>query len=228
MMEYWNKFSKPPKEALKSIGAGRLKGMTDIKPMWRIQAMTETYGPCGIGWKYIVTKKWTEQGADGNVFAFADVDLFFKHNGEWSEAIPGNGGSMLIAKESKGLHSSDEAYKMAITDALGSAMKMIGVAAEVYLGNWDGSKYRNTEPEKQPENKSLKDKFKMTITQEQSDKLIKLVRDLVPDATKNEFQKAAIALGINSMKTTPVQFDIIWKQASGNNFADVVKILELN
>ncbi|MFH4181117.1 hypothetical protein WDA55_23970, partial [Acinetobacter baumannii] len=35
----------------------------------------------------------------------------------------------------------DEGYKKAVTDALGVAFKAIGVAADVYLGNFDGSKY---------------------------------------------------------------------------------------
>ena len=39
-----------PKEARKSIGGGRLKGMTDITPMWRVKKLTELFGPAGIGW----------------------------------------------------------------------------------------------------------------------------------------------------------------------------------
>lgn len=33
---------------------------------------------------------------------------------------------------------------MATTDALSVAMKMLGVAAEIYLGNFDGSKYKTS------------------------------------------------------------------------------------
>ena len=58
---------------------------------------------------------------------------------------------MLIQKESSGLYSNDEGYKMAVTDALGTAMKMLGVAAEVYLGNFDGSKYREPMTEPRPQ-----------------------------------------------------------------------------
>lgn len=140
-MEIWTKINKPPQSALKKIQAGRLKGKSDINPQWRYQAMTETFGPCGIGWKFTVDRKWTEPAPEGQVFAFADVSLYINVDGEWSAAIPGSGGSMLVTKESAGLHASDEAYKMAVTDALGTAMKMIGMAAEVYLGNFDCSKY---------------------------------------------------------------------------------------
>lgn len=140
----WKKLQTPPEWALKEITGGRLKGMTDIKPMWRIQAMTEVYGPCGKGWTYSIDKMWTEPGSDGQVFAFALVNLKIGDR----ESIPGVGGSMLVSRESvwkngkkvMGLYSNDEAYKMAVTDALGVAMKSIGVAADIYNGG-DRTKY---------------------------------------------------------------------------------------
>jgi len=148
-LEIWNKLNKPPENALKKIAGGRLSGKTDISPQWRYKAMTEAFGPCGVGWKFTVDKKWTEQGNDCQMFAFVDVSLYIKQDGVWSEAIPGTGGAMLIEKEKSGLHSNDEAFKMATTDALSVAMKMIGVAAEIYLGNWDGSKYINQDKPKE-------------------------------------------------------------------------------
>lgn len=156
--KHWDAMAKPPAETLRKIAGGRLKGMTDIKPQWRYLAMTEQFGPCGIGWKYIVTKQWLEPGDGGQQVAFVTIDLFVKVDDVWSEAIPGSGGSLFIANESNGPHTSDEAYKMATTDALSVAMKMLGVGAAVYLGEWTGSKYRNDPPtalkppkQKQPE-----------------------------------------------------------------------------
>lgn len=128
-----------PDNAKKPIKGGRLKGMTDISPMWRIKKLTEEFGPCGFGWKYDVCGQWTENGAEGAVMAFCNINLYIKKDGEWSEAIPGTGGAMLVAKESGGLYSSDEAFKMALTDALSVACKAIGMGADVY---WDkDSKY---------------------------------------------------------------------------------------
>jgi len=150
MMEIWKKFNRPPETALKSIQAGRLKGKSDINPQWRYQAMTEVFGPCGIGWKYTIDSLWTVPASDNQHFAFANISLYIKQGYEWSEPIPANGGSIMVAKESSGMHSNDEAYKMAITDALGTAMKMLGVAAEIYLGNWDGSKYKNIPEDEKP------------------------------------------------------------------------------
>ena len=144
-MKHWDAMAQPPKSALKEILAGRLKGKSDINPQWRYQIMTEQFGPCGIGWKFSIIRLWQEGAPAGEVFALAEVAIMVRGpNGEWGEPIPGIGGSMLVALESKGLHANDEAYKMAVTDALGTAMKMLGVAADIYAGKWDGSKYRDS------------------------------------------------------------------------------------
>jgi len=149
-MKIWDALKTPPKDALKEIKGGRLKGFTDVNPQWRYEAMTKQFGSCGIGWKYEVEKLWTEEGSDSQVFAFAEIRLYIRDinegdgRGSWSAPIPGVGGSKLVAQESSGLYSSDEAYKMAITDALSVALKMLGVAAEIYRGTWDASKHDKT------------------------------------------------------------------------------------
>ena len=142
-LEIYNKVRVVPKEAQKIIGAGRIKGMTDINPMWRIQTLTEQFGMAGIGWKYVITDKQIIDGADGTKCAFVDIDLFVKVDGEWSEAIQGTGGSSFISLESKGFYTSDECFKMALTDALSVACKALGIGADVY---WAGgrTKYDTT------------------------------------------------------------------------------------
>ena len=162
-MKIWDAVKQPPKEALKQIGGGRLKGMTDVNPQWRYQAATEQFGPCGIGWKYEIKRLWLEPGPDNQIFAFAEIDFSYKtEDGMWSDAIPGIGGSMLVPKESSGLHANDEGYKMAVTDALSVAMKMLGFGADIYAGRWDGSKYKEA-PQSQkvisrPSSSSTEDK----------------------------------------------------------------------
>lgn len=131
-LRFYEQLRSVPAHALKTIRAGRLKDMSDINPVWRIKAITEAFGPCGIGWKYVITKQWQETYGQ-EVKAFCNIDLFIKVNGEWSDAIPGTGGSSLVALERNGVYVSDEAYKMALTDALSVAMKAIGVAADVYF-----------------------------------------------------------------------------------------------
>lgn len=131
-LSIYNQVREVPKEAQKLIQAGRLRGKTDINPMWRIKVLTEQFGLCGIGWKYVITRQWLEEGAGHELAAFVNIDLFIKVNGEWSDAIPGNGGSSFVSNEKSGLYTSDECYKMALTDALSVACKALGVGANIY------------------------------------------------------------------------------------------------
>lgn len=152
-MQYWDALKHPPESTLKKIMGGRLSGMTDVKPQWRYEIMTKTFGPCGEGWKYTIDKLWTEPGAHDQVMAFALVSVYYRgaEDDQWSAPTPGIGGSMLVAKEVSGLHTNDEGYKMAVTDALSVAMKLLGVAADIYSGYWDGSKYKEPqEPDTRP------------------------------------------------------------------------------
>lgn len=128
--------------ALKKITGGRLTGMSDINPMWRIKTLTEQFGPCGIGWKYVIKEKRLESAPTGEIAAFLDIDLFYMWEDKWSEAIPGTGGSAFVTNESKGAYVSDECFKMALTDAISVACKALGIGADVYWQN-DKSKYDN-------------------------------------------------------------------------------------
>ena len=159
--EYFDKMSKPPATALKTIGGGRLKGMTDIKPQWRNRAMTELFGLCGFGWKYTIDRQWSEVAGNGEVMCFVNISLFVKIGETWSDAIVGTGGSQVVELEKnydykgkqqtpdepkKTQYANDEGYKMALTDALSVAMKTIGIAGAIYEGSWNGSKYLDENP----------------------------------------------------------------------------------
>ena len=138
-LEIWNRLKRPPASALKQIKGGRISGMTDISPQWRYEVMTENFGPIGTGWYYEIVKTWSEKTIDDQVSVYVMINLFVGD----SKPIFGLGGSMLYTKESKGFYHSDECYKMALTDALSVAMKQLGVGADIYMGLWDGSKYKD-------------------------------------------------------------------------------------
>lgn len=131
-LDLYNKLKVVPAEAIKPIMSGRLKGKSEINPMWRIRMMTEHFGVCGIGWKYVITKQWTETyGTETK--AYCNIDLFIKVDDQWSDAIQGTGGSSEVTMERNGAYISDECYKMALTDALSVAMKALGVGADIYF-----------------------------------------------------------------------------------------------
>lgn len=135
-LELYEKVRAVPQNAIRPIEAGRLKGKSDINPMWRIKTLTEQFGPCGKGWRPEIVRQWTEAGANGEIAAFVEIKLHLKYDNEW-EPISATGGSSFVAKESKGLYTSDECFKMAYTDALSVACKMLGIGADVY---WDKDK----------------------------------------------------------------------------------------
>ena len=141
-LEVYNKIKSVPNKAKKTITGGRLSGMTDIKPMWRIEKLTEVFGMCGIGWKAPIKNKEIIDGANGEKIAVVDIELYVKVDGKWSDPIDGTGGSSFIAKEKNGLYTSDECFKMAYTDAISVACKSLGMGADVY---WGDSKYATKE-----------------------------------------------------------------------------------
>lgn len=140
-LSIYNAVRQVPQNAIKPIESGRLKGKSDINPMWRIKTLTEQFGPCGIGWWYEITNQRLEpHGSSGEVAAFVDIKLYYKMGDQTSQPIPGIGGSTFIAAEKTGLHMDDEAFKKALTDAISVAAKAIGVGADVYFAK-DATKY---------------------------------------------------------------------------------------
>lgn len=146
-MKLYEQARSVPDEAKKPITTGRLKGMTDVNPMYRIKRLTEMFGPCGIGWWYEVTNRQlvndeiTHQRA-----AFVDIMLYYvdPETGAPTHGIPGTGGASFVSQERNGPYLSDECFKMALTDALSVACKAIGIAADVY---WDKDRTKYTSQE---------------------------------------------------------------------------------
>lgn len=147
-LDIYNACREVPETAKSKIPGGRLKGKTDINPMWRIKTLTEQFGPCGIGWYYKTEKQWMETYGE-EVAAFVNISLYIKADGEWSQPIPGSGGSLFAEKERGGIHVSDECYKMATTDAISVACKQLGIGADVYWES-DTTKYTDRQRTDQP------------------------------------------------------------------------------
>lgn len=179
----YNKVKEVPKNAQKSIKAGRLKGMTDINPQWRIEKLTEVFGPAGIGWYTEEIKREFVNGANDEIMCFVDINLFIKQDGEWSKPIYGTGGSTFVAKESKGLYTSDEVVKMAYTDAISVACKQLGFGADIYWNKSDSKYQQNTNYQNNQTTAKTTTNPKMI-----SDAQIKLIQTLFSKIEKSEEQ----------------------------------------
>jgi hypothetical protein len=166
-LNYYNQLRVAPSTALKSITAGKLKGKSDINPQWRIEILTSTFGPVGIGWYTEIVERWIERenikvcDKNGNLLldanrnpitnvestAWVRLNMYVKVNGEWSKPIQGVGGSKQVGK-GQGDGINDEAFKMAETDAISVACKKLGVAADVY---WASSTTKYTAYDENPQ-----------------------------------------------------------------------------
>lgn len=146
-LRFYTRGCEVPKDAIKPIASGRLKGKSDVNPMWRMKRLTEIFGPVGFGWRYEIVKQWTEVYGQ-EIKCFCNVNLYVRdpETKEWSTPIPGSGGSAIVSVERNGPYVDDDAYKKALTDALSIAMKPLGIAANVWYGpkavaGYEESKY---------------------------------------------------------------------------------------
>lgn len=146
-LDLYEKVRKVPKEAQKPITGGRLSGMTDINPMWRIKTLTEQFGVCGVGWYPEIVREWVDTvNGSQDVVANVEIKLYIKVNGEWSQGISGIGGSKIASMEKNGLYVNDECYKSAYTDALSVVCKQLGIGADIYWDK-DTTKYNDVKVE---------------------------------------------------------------------------------
>lgn len=186
-LDFWNKYKQVPQNAMKAFDNGKFKG-TDINTMWRLKVLTETFGMCGFGWYYNLKRTWVETTNNNEQFAFAEIELFIKQDNQWSMPIVGTGGNKLTRVTKNGEYStSDEAFKMAITDAIGVACRNLGIGADVYWEN-DKTKYtegdrinkqeKNTTQQVRPQPKKGIQANCGTITNEQIAKIKELVKDV--------------------------------------------------
>ena len=78
-LSIFNQVKNVPPEAQKVITGGRLAGFTEINPMWRIEKLTEIFGPAGFGWYYEITEKRIER-CEGEKTVFVDGNLYKQGN----------------------------------------------------------------------------------------------------------------------------------------------------
>ena len=148
-MKIYNAVRSVPKEAQKAFNNGKFSG-TDINPMWRIKVLTEQFGPAGLGW-YTDQVIYEDKVVAGETLTICRLNLYVNYDGKWSQPIHGIGGNRTSRKTRSGdTDVSDEAEKMAYTDAISVACKALGIGADIYFEK-DKTKYTAyTEDEAKP------------------------------------------------------------------------------
>ena len=154
-LDIYNKYKEVPSNALKDFDNGTFKG-TDINSMWRIKCLTEQFGVVGHGWTVRVVRTWLEHCEYANeTYAFAEIEMQVKIGDDWGKPFSATGGNKFCRYVKSGDYykGSDEAFKMAITDAFGVACKYLGIGADVYWAN-DKSKYTEEDIKKDTQKKT--------------------------------------------------------------------------
>lgn len=151
-MRLWDTLGKTDPSHTKQFQRGGGFRGTAVKPMWVNKQLTETFGPCGVGWGTKKPEFQTVIGQDGEVLVYCTVEAWYidpnlKPDDLLSDerSVFGVGGDKCAQWVGQGdkrrLVHDDEAFKKAYTDALGNAFKFVGVAADIHMGLFDDSKY---------------------------------------------------------------------------------------
>jgi hypothetical protein len=150
----WDRLGRTDPSHTKGFSrAGGFKG-TAIKPIYTEQKMTEVFGPAGKGWGMGEPSFQTLPGHNGEVLVYCTVSLWWvdptDENGTVNTVF-GVGGDKAVTyikaneqyNRPERWENDDEAFKKAFTDAVGNAMKHLGMSADVHMGRFDDSKYVN-------------------------------------------------------------------------------------
>jgi hypothetical protein len=139
-LRLWNRLKRTDPKATKPFQrSGGFRG-TQIDPTWRLQMMTELFGPIGQGWGY-EQLDWT----------IAERMVFICVRAWWRDPVtaeihytgPQWGGTEMIRRRRDGVEApDDECFKMSMTDALGKCLVQLGLGADIHMGQFDDSKYR--------------------------------------------------------------------------------------
>lgn len=173
-MRIYNAGRAVPDGAVKKItgGAYGKAGLSDINPQWRIEKMTEIFGPCGIGWTWAPEEIRMEDG-----LCLAHVAVRFREDGgEWSEKVHGYGGTVMGR-----MNDDSDVLKSTFTDAVSNALRYIGIGADVWFKPGRGSdknqfdtKYSAPPPQPaiKPATAEQIDKIKELFTPERISKML--------------------------------------------------------
>lgn len=124
-MLIYNAVREAPSSAIKKITGGSYgaAGLSDINPQWRIERMTEMFGPVGLGWTWEPVEVFEREGV---LYGHVIVRYIDTDSGEWSRELHGYGGTKFGGRD------DSDIYKSTMTDAVSNALRFLGVGADVW------------------------------------------------------------------------------------------------
>lgn len=178
-MEIWDKVKKTDLKWTKESTNGA--GLTSINGMYCTMRATELFGPCGLGWGYDVLEERLDDGTEqkhenGDYITKTHtikIKLWYKVGDERGE-ITHFGHTPYIMKSKYGAYQDDEAPKKSLTDAIKKCLSMIGVGADIHLGQFDDQSYKSelvleAKQERETKEKEKEDRLREDISKLMSD-----------------------------------------------------------
>lgn len=147
-LELWESLEKTdPKYTKPFSRGGGFKG-TAINGTYIIKRLTEAFGPCGKGWRFVLEGEDIHEGHQLKSGDIAQLHIVRGHieyrlDGEWYHTSPQFGQTMLVDANKNGTFMDEEAPKKSITDCISKCAVLLGIGADVHLGLFDDNKYVN-------------------------------------------------------------------------------------
>ena len=145
-LSIWSDFEKTDPAYTKHFKRGGGFEGTAINGTYIVRRLTEKFGPCGKGWRFVMEHESIEDGHTLKNGDRARVHIVRGHiayniEGTWYETSPQFGQTMLVDQNKYGPFTDEEAPKKSITDCLNKCAVLLGIGADVHLGLFDDNKY---------------------------------------------------------------------------------------
>lgn len=161
-LKLWDSLTMTDPKHVKPITGKQYKGDSP-KPHYVIKRLTEAFGPIGIGWGYNVVDEHISSFAPDEHLHICRIAFWYILDGKKSEPFEQFGQTKIFYSSSKADQKpnfDEDAPKKSLTDALVKCASYIGVAADIFMGQWNDSKYQE---EVKHEHRPTKERFDIFV-----------------------------------------------------------------
>ncbi|PVZ84836.1 hypothetical protein C9426_22030 [Serratia sp. S1B] len=141
-------------------------GGTSINAEYMVMRATESFGPAGIGWGWMIIEDKMVEGAplsekifegskyvgkrilrdaDGSLLFelnhYLRISLWYIKDGE-KGAVENFGSTPYRQTTKNGIYCDSEVHKKSLTDAIKKCLSMLGFSADIWLGHYDDAAYK--------------------------------------------------------------------------------------
>lgn len=151
-LDLWNKLEKTDPSRTKQFSrTGGFKG-TAINATYIKKRLTEAFGPCGKGWRFVLEEERIIEGPKLESGDLSQLHVVRGHleyrdadTDKWYQTSPQFGQTMLVGEHGnpKWTYFDEEAPKKSITDCTTKCAVDLGLAADIHLGLYDDNRYVN-------------------------------------------------------------------------------------